>query len=393
NYIPLILPNLISKKSNAANFISMAICFGVQILLLLIIFWKNVTFTKEKNKELKMLIIVSTIFILSQIFRFIINDYKILDIANIICQFLNITFLYIFIGNFEIEKQYIKKFMKAILIFGVIACCWNIILYFKEILQMIFGSAKYNSIKSFFANRNQFAFFLYIEIISNVFLMMQENKKIYKILLATFLLNLFFTMSRTGIAVTLMFLFLSFFTLTQIKRKKKIIYLTIFIIFGIIFMLVLYYLKPELINQLLRIDSIKKLSGRTAIWERGINILLESPMNLLFGVGRFNGTEVLQFEKQSFTQFHNIYLDFFITGGILELSFVIYIFYNVIKSIEKSKIDLKFKILYRIVFITYFIYAFFESVGRFSIGAVDVLCFIFFISIPLLHAQSKSEEN
>lgn len=393
NYIPLILPNLVSKESHGASMIFMAICFGFQIILLLICFWKNIEFTEEKIKNLKILNIISLILFIVQIINLIIGDYKLLDFANIICQFLNILLLFVCLINIKIEEEYIYKFMKAIVIMGVIACIINMILYFEEITQTILGNLKYSSIKSFFANRNQFAFFIYISIIANSFLILKENKKSNKFIFILLLANVFSTMSRTGILLALAFLILSMLYLDKHDKKTKIIYLTLMLIFGIIVMLVLGFLKPELMEQIIRIESLKNLSGRTKIWENGITLWLENPTNMLFGAGRFNGNDVLQIKKKTFTQFHNIYLDFLITGGILELIFAIYIYAYVINKIKKSNMDVKYKKIYNAVFITYFIYAFFESVGRFSIGATDTLCFIFFISIPLLYSNSTNEKT
>ena len=387
NYLPLILPNLISKDSHGVQIIPMACCFGIQCILLGIVFWKNIFLTKEKINKIIISIFISLVLIVVQIINFMKNSNQILDCANIICQFVNITLLFVSVIDFKIEENYIIKFMKAIIFFGFVACIVNIIIYFKEILDLICGGSKTNYIKSFFANRNQFAFFLYVSIIENVFVIVGENKKFYKLTFVLFLANLFFSLSRTGIVVTVMFLALLFIYMNKVNRKTKIIYLTIAIIFGIILVLVLYYLNPELINKFFRISSLKNLSGRTTIWENGVKLLLENPFNILFGVGRFKGNDVLHIKDKSFTQFHNIYLDFLITGGILELSFVIYIYSYIIRKIKESNIDIKYKKIYKTVFITYFIYAFFESVGRFSIGAVDTLCFIFFITIPLLHAN------
>lgn len=141
----------------------------------------------------------------------------------------------------------------------------------------------------------------------------------------------------------------------------------------------------------MRFERIKDLSGRTEIWKRGMNLIFENPINLLFGIGRFEGTEILKFEKKTFTQFHNIYIDSLVTGGIMELCFIVYIYSFVIRKILKSDIDKKYKKLYIIMFITYAIYICFESFGRFSIGCSDTLCLIFFVTIPLLHANSIKE--
>ena len=45
------------------------------------------------------------------------------------------------------------------------------------------------------------------------------------------------------------------------------------------------------------------------------------------------------------------------------------------------------------MFITFAIYICFESFGRFSIGSSDTLCLIFFVTIPLLHANSSNAEE
>lgn len=393
NYIPLIIPNLFSKESHGVSMVLMGICFAIEIILLIMSLWKNIEFTNENKKEFKLLIVISTILIIVQIVKLISGNCNILDFFNIGCLFINILLLYICFINLEINEKLIFSFMKGIMIFGLISCLVNFFIYYKEIFQTIVGIDHKTYIKSFFANRNQFAFFLYISIIANVLVLMRENKNTYKFILGFLILNLFFSMSRTGIAVVVMFFALVFLFSNKISKKTKIICLTSAIIFGIIILIILYYLNPGLFEMLFRFSNVKNLSGRTAIWENGVKLLMESPINIIFGVGRFQGNEVLHIKDKSFTQFHNIYLDFLIAGGVLELIFIIYIFKNVIKKFNKSNIEEKYKKLYKIAFFTYFVYACFESVGRFSIGAVDALCLIFFVSIPLLYLNSIKENK
>ena len=140
-------------------------------------------------------------------------------------------------------------------------------------------------------------------------------------------------------------------------------------------------------------NDLKRMSGRNEIWKVGFDLLKQSPLNIIFGVGRFRSTNLLKFNDREFTQFHNIYLDITLTGGIVELIFVGYIFFSVIKKIMKSNLEKSIKITYIIAYLIYAIYIVFESCGRFSIGGVDTLCIIFFIAIPLLWSNSKSKEN
>ena len=55
----------------------------------------------------------------------------------------------------------------------------------------------------------------------------------------------------------------------------------------------------------------------------------------------------------------------------------------------KSDLKLNYKIIYINMYITYGMYVLLESIGRFSTESTDALCLIFFIALPLLHANSE----
>ncbi len=396
NYIPLILPNMISKDSNGVGTLPMAICFGIECVLLVLTFYKNIEITKNMKKNIIALSIISLLLFCVQIKNFVIGKYQLLDLFNIACLFINVLLLFICMIDFKVDENKINVFMKLIVFMGIISCINNMILYFNEILQTL-GITKISgaiNMKSFFANRNQFAFFLYVTIIANIYvILIQKNNLIYKFLMILFLVNLFFSMSRTGMLVVGIFFVLYFIFCDKVKTKTKIITLILCAILGVIVLAIMLKINPELLKYVGRFDRIKDLSGRTDIWERGITLLLQSPINLIFGVGRFQATELLVFKTKSFSQFHNIYIDTLVTGGIMLLTYILWIYYFVMKKIKESNMDKKYKTLYKAMFITFAIYICFESFGRFSIGCSDTLCLIFFISIPLLHANSLHSNN
>lgn len=394
NFIPVIFANMFTKESFGASMFQMVLGFGIEIILLILFFYKNINFNKKLKKETLILCTVSLILFFIQVKNFIINDYRIMDFANIACQFVNIFLLYVCINDFKIAEEKILVFMKAIMIWGVAACIQNMILYFSEIV-CLFGieTGATNHVKSFFSNRNQFAFFLYIAIIANSFVLTKNKNILNKISMGLFMINIIFSMSRTGILIILIFAIMYLMMSKKINKKIKIIAIAITCICGIMLVVIINYLNPNALSRIIRLDSMATLSGRTEIWERGFDIIFDNPINFLFGEGRFKGIEVLKFETKTFTQFHNIYIDSLITGGVLELVFIIYIYFSVIKSILKSDMDEKYKTIYKAMYITYFIYICFESFGRFSIGAPDTLCLIFFITIPLLHANSIKNEK
>lgn len=395
NYIPLIIPNMVSKEANGVGVIPMVLCFGIECIILVLYYFKKIKITKDVKNNIIILTIISFILFAIQVYNFIVKDYKLMDFANIVCQFVNVLLLFIAILNYKSEEKSIAYFMNAMVVFGVIACINNVILYFNEILQTIGlqKGAYIVNIKSFFANRNQFAFFMYVAIIADLFMILKENKLSHKLILILFFINLFFTMSRTGIMAVAIFAFVYFLAIPNIKRKTKVIVLTLGVVALIGTVLVINQINPMLIKRLVRFEDIKDFSGRTEIWAKGIDILKENPINFLFGVGRFKATDELVFKTRNFSQFHNIYIDCLVTGGLMELLFVLYIYGVVIKKIFKSDIEKKYKRLYLAMFITFAIYICFESFGRFSIGCSDTLCLIFFITIPLLHANCCSKEE
>ncbi len=260
------------------------------------------------------------------------------------------------------------------------------------------SNIKYSGSKSFFAHRNQFAIFLYIAIISNMFLIMKYGKIRYILPLIVLGINLLLTASRTGILCTAIFIFLFFVTTPKIKiRYKILIFLICAVLFGIS-VKVIYEQYPDIAQKVekvfIRSQSIKNFTGRSDIWKIGINLINKDDKTLAFGVGRFIGIKALEgLQNGNITQFHSFYVDMLVTGGIMELVYLISIYLVVIVKVLKSKMDKKFKFIYVSAFLSYAVYCLCESLGRFSIGCADTVCLIMFISIPLLHANSIQEKK
>lgn len=399
NYIPLIFPNMMSKESIGVSTTSMMICFIIEIILLLIMLYKKVDITRESKGNLIAILLITIVLLVVQAKNFITDEFEFFDIINIDCILVNIVLLYICMINIKVQEKNIYNFFKAIILFGVISCIVNIILYWNEIGSTL-GIGAYidhPDIKSFFANRNQFAFFLFVVMIANYFIVERENKILYKISFVLFVLNLILTMSRTGILVIIIWFGLVFLITDKISIKKKMCIMLFAIILLIVALLIIANFFPNIWiifnDKFFRLYDIKNLAGRTEIWKVGNNLLFSDIFIFLFGVGRFKSTSLLHIGSKVFTQFHNIYLDILLTGGILLLGYILFIYGAVIRKILKSNLSKNVKKIYVISFIAYGIYMCFESCGRFSIGSSDTICLIFFITIPLLHANSIKEQD
>lgn len=396
NYLPIIALNFTTKMSRAIGIVPMAISLFIECIILIAYYYKKIQIKKEMCYNFLVLLVITVIFLIIQVINFFNNQLKILDLANIICKFINIFLFYILIMGVNVEEKYISNFMKAIVFMGIIACVQNIILYYDDILGHL-GLVELNkglyACKSFFPQKNPFAFFLYVSIISTIFLLQKDYKTMYKIFLSgaliLFLFNLILTFSRTGTVITILFIVLYFLATNKISKKTKIVAIILSSAITIIVICLLEQYNSGLLQRILRTETIKNFTGRTEFWDLSKEMLSESPINMLFGVGRFRATTLI--EKYGVTQFHNTYVEFLVSGGILELIYCMSFYIIVLIKIIKSKMDRKYKSIYILMILTFFMYMLFESLGRFSIGWSDTICMIFFITIPLLHSNSSNE--
>lgn len=398
NFIPLIQLNIETKQSFAVEVKPMAIAMAIECVILALYYIKKIKLTKGVVINLILLLIVTAASTTIQYVAYQNNDYEVLDFANIACKFVNILLLYVLIFGLKIEEKSLNVFMNLIVLMGIVACVQNMILYYDDILihlKLVVSDEKAKAVKSFFAHKNQFAMYLVTSIIAIVFLFQKKNKIWYKLYLGLafilFWFNMVLTFSRTGTAVALIFFALWFLLTNKIKFIVKLLIGVIGI--GCLFVGVnkLNEYNPELMDRILRLDTVKTFTGRTKFWDLAEEELLLADTNTYFGIGRFKAERLI--EKYNVTQFHNTYVEFLVSGGILELAYFILLYLTIIIAMLRSKMGWKYKSIYLSMFVSYAIYMYFESVGRFSIGCSDTLCLIFFVTIPLLHAKSIVEQE
>ena len=110
-------------------------------------------------------------------------------------------------------------------------------------------------------------------------------------------------------------------------------------------------------------------------------------------MGYFTGLEIAQFKGFVFDQFHSIYIDSLVSGGFLELTMLVFLLVFMLVKVMSSNLDRNLKSIYISSLIGVMFLGVFESVSFFSIGFVDSLYTIFFISLPLLLMNSKIENK
>ena len=234
NYLPLIVLNCTIKSSKAAGISTLVPAFGIGFVYLFFFYIKKVKITKPMVIEFVLLFLITIMWSTVQIINYKSGNYYLNDIFNIFCKFVNVLFLFILIINIEIEEKYLLFFMKGMIIFGLISCIFNMIFYSQDILaslKIINIEGKIHYAKSFFAQKNQYAYVLFTCIVSCFILLTSNermrNKVFYLIFILLFLFNMIFTASRTGLAITGIFMLLYLIFNNKMKISSKIIAIVI----------------------------------------------------------------------------------------------------------------------------------------------------------------------
>lgn len=400
NLIPITLLGIFEIQNKIYS-VLVIIMYMIQTLIM---FWAVKPKIKETSK--KIIVIFIAFFILQvivQIFNYIKwSRIEIKDIANIFSCLANIYIFVYLCSKFEITKEEFIDFMKKIVIIGIISCIYNVIANWNDIINIVNIKESYDvSISSFFPNRNQYAIFMLICIIANLYIIANKVSKKYIAIQILFIISIILTMSRNailGLAILYgVYLCLNFKNInSKLTKKQKIIIVASVILFIIIATILLIKI-PDLIENInklfIRTYTVNTESGRLALWINGFNIFKDNP---ILGVGRFTGVNINMNEYNSpLDQFHNIYVETLVSYGIVGLMGLIYLFYIIIKKILNSKLGNAEKKIMLSSIIVFLAISCFETTTRFSIGYADTISMIYFFTIPLICANmnSKEEEN
>ncbi len=185
-------------------------------------------------------------------------------------------------------------------------------------------------------------------------------------------------------AVTSILIFILLFIIIYYRRRIFLQISLLLIFVSACFVVILNEpLNNFIVNIFFRTDT--GTSGRSAIWEVGFQILDHT--SWLFGIGYLTSTTLIT--NMGFPhQFHSFYIETLVGGGIADLilHFIIFIFVlskiNII--LRKDKVT---GILFLSSYFALLFYVFFESASFFSIGYVDSIFRIFFITIPLMYSN------
>lgn len=398
NIIPIALLGIFNIPNKIYTVLTIC-AYGIQTLIMLFGIKDKI-----KNTSKKMVISIIIFFIL-QVITQVVNimnfgNIEIKDIANILSVGINIYIFICMASKFELTNEQFIGFMRKMVLIGVVSCIYNFIVNFESIINIFSIQNSYElNLRSFLENRNQYGIFLIIMLISNLYIIENTRKKAYILLHVVFIISLILTMSRNAIiAMLLVHILYLCFNAKRILQKmnkgqKKLV---LFIMLGILILIsVIIIFIPsvmETIDKLfIRTYTINTESGRVKIWLNGIDMVKN---NIFTGLGRFKAIKLNNIIYNSrLEQFHNVYIETLVTYGIMGLIYLIYFIVKFIKKINDSAIDKKQKNIMLISTIVFLVISCFETTCRLSIGYVDTISMIYFITIPLMYTNIKLKEE
>lgn len=304
------------------------------------------------------------------------------DYLNIIIKTMNIFVFYGLFKKVSISRESIAFFMELIVKFSVLACAFSLITEFDEIISIrsVINTNLIN-INSFFSNRNQFASFLLTGMLANLFILInKKNRRSNYIIFFMQFVFIFITFSRGALFSVIVIISM---LILQFKSRKK----SIIVLFSIILLLSLLLgtgISDYLLTNVLRTSNFD--SGRQTIWKYGMDII---GGNYITGVGKYTSIDLAQSNGMEKSEFHNMYMEFLVSGGILEFSFILIIVVSIYKNLIKKCPDSNYIKIFRIAFLVFAMRGSIESLSIFSLGYSDTLYTIFYVTLPLLVSNMK----
>lgn len=387
--LPFILSNIVLGNSEYTLPL-MLIAYAVQLGILMSAFWR---YYRGISKDAVLLLVWLIFF---QISTFVVDWHmtfyiSLQDVAGAFAKCVNFIILYGVMKNVQLKKAQIIRFMEYFVCFSVFACIYNLLAYWPDVMRFATIQNTYElNLQSFFTNRNQFGTFLFVSLVAHSYVVTEKGMKIRNVMIYVIqILSILLTMSRGAILVSV--LFMGLLILKNIKRKSNLLFVIVSIFFG---SLVLIYIltRADIVEYISRIflRTGEGATGRNSIWNMGISTWQH---NIFSGVGFYSGVEWAKTQGFQYGQFHSMIIDILVSGGLAELAFIAIVFATVINRCKKRCIDKNIKEIYFISLFSVFVLSLVESVNFFSIGYADSLWTISFVTVPLLLANMRPDEE
>jgi len=310
------------------------------------------------------------------------NSFELKDSLEFLIPFFNNIILLIAIF-LHLSYGGLKLFNNIIILFALNIAILSIILTFSNNIEIEFIDERL-----FFMgqNPNDFSYFLVLSIIFIYHLLTHlKLKKVFKIILISFLPFIFIILLKTGSRGGFLMLIISIFILL-LFNKVNIKIIIIFAIIALTFTMFYKYIFVEqniLLERLSNNEDNLNLGGRKVIWQVSYNNFKE---NFLIGSGFKEYKEVMLNNFGMFRSSHNAYLYISSITGIIGIVFFLIFLYRIFKVGLKFNID---KSLFIALFAIQII--FLSKSGSFF--GLKILWFVFSLLISLISLEIFKNKN
>lgn len=225
---------------------------------------------------------------------------------------------------------------------------------------------KNNVCKSFLTNPNNWGLLLTLAIFGSLFLFSVKKHFIYPIFALIFFFFEIFSMCRTGLAISLLMMFIYFIGFISYTYKKHIIRNSVLIgILLTIILLIIFLLylpnKGSFDEMFFEVGSYT-FSLRTKIWNFVGSLMGESPIYIIFGKGFNIVDQFIPLFESTAVNTHNIYVEVFAHGGIILLcAFAFSLYYVFYLLFKKYKQEKSITFIVALGFVMLMLYWFFEG--------------------------------
>ena len=322
----------------------------------------------------------------------IINDLikgvpiNIYDPLNAIIKLINFFLFYMAMQHVLLQEQTLYRFVRLVVLFSIFVCLYSLVFERREILS-IPSTANTNILKisSIFSNRNQYAAFLVIAFIANLYCWQLHKSKLSIIAFALQVFGILTSFSRAALLSVVIIVALMF--LQGKLTKRKVIFLMLAMVACVavlMFTNVFAYISANYIRLENSADS-----GRFDLWHRAWDVAKD---HVLTGVGFYTGVDIAIERGMELTQFHNMFFDLLVDGGLFEVAFVLILMLSLFRRCSKKCKNRGLLMVYRASFFAFVFHACVESLSLFALSYSDTMYTIFYVSLPILLSNLQENE-
>lgn len=292
-------------------------------------------------------------------------------------------------GTKIITTHSIMEFYKIFVYFMIIACVYNMIVNANTLVNITTVSVySENGARSFFDNKNTFGFYLLMGSLSTMFLRVHTKDKKWLAVSLLFIVNELMAMCRTAMLLSLVILMMSLI-LNGKKTGRRLLVALFIIIGGYVIIKMVPVLDRYFFGSVL--GDTESLEARELYIQNMLPLAREEHLWVGYG-GDLSRTLARVYTGNRY--FHNTYLYYLISGGVLQIALFVlsalYVTKNIITTIKRNKV---IGVMCLVSLTVYLVYAWIESVAWFNTQVVSMIATVFAVSMPLLWRNATQYEN